>query len=51
LVALVGASNVAQKLRHIDNFDWLDNIVLCTSIKAPSFTRNFEIVKYIVGNY
>jgi len=36
-IALVGSSNVAQKVRHIDNFDGLDDVVLCTSIKAPSY--------------
>jgi len=36
-MALVSSSNVAQKARHIDNFDGLDDIVLCPSIKAPSY--------------
>jgi len=36
-IALVGSSNVAQEARHINNFDGLDDVVLCTSIKAPSY--------------
>ena len=36
-IALLDSSNVAQKVRHISNFDRLDDIVLRTSIKAPSY--------------
>ena len=42
-IAFVGSSNVAQKARHIDNFDGLDDVVLCTSIKAPSYKMNSQV--------